>query len=100
MFQIIDKRNHRPDGLSLHDLGPNETFEWGYGSEAEAGLDRSAPHRMLHQNSNYLGTSNRHCRRMYVLNMFTGKIHHRDQNTPVRRIDVQMCIFDHGDLKR
>ena len=102
MFLVIDKRNHRPVGLSLRDLEPNETFEWGHGSEEEMGLDHSAPHRMLHQNSNYLATNtNRHAPyRLYVLNMLTGKIHHRDRNTPVRRIDIQMSIFSSGGLKR
>lgn len=98
MLKVVDKRNHVPGRLSLGQLKPNETFEWW---TDEVGLDWSAPHRMLHQNSNYLGTNNRHgpCR-VYILNMVTGKIHHRDKNAPVRRIDVQMCVFNQGELKR
>jgi len=101
MFRIVDKRHNDPIRLSLGHLKTNDTFEWSQENRGEAGLDHSAPHRVLHQNSNYLGSNNRHAScRMYVLNILTGKIHHRNVNTPVVRIDVQMCIFNHGELKR
>jgi len=100
MLKVVDKRHRQPMPMpQLKHLEANETFV--FVMDGQENLDFEAPHRKLHQNSNYLGTNNRHApRRQYVLNMVTGKIHHRDMYSPVRRVDVQVSVFHDGELER
>jgi hypothetical protein len=99
MLKIIDNRWITRRSLVLADLKANDTFVWA--GEDEPGLEKGAPHRVLHMNSNYLGCTNRHAPdRLFVLNMVTGKIHHRHMRTEVRRIDVQINVFEQGHLSR
>lgn len=90
MIQIRFNTQRR-SGLVLGNLNPNDTFVM----LDQEGETYEKVYRVLWENSNYLNHQP-YTNRRYIIDLQSGKIHHRDLEIPVARIDIKMTATRKG----